>query len=300
TMEEYIRLEEEKSQKCGKVFNWETARYGKIWYDEDVHDLRSVEIRFPAIVFNDSLTSMKHSVVNPWGCYSILLRIYMCPLAFRSTLNGIIRMVIVQECCGGQDMAPLRPRDQRHMWICYQVVGYTKEIIHDFEQRLETIFGRQVNRVHILDFEGFTPDMRQDLAEKMRIEYTRDDGQEVFVSHTWRRLFGIRAPLVQEFIHEFIRTCRIRDEMGLDVAGLHTAEEMAEDEFGAYWHIEGRKNGARLFGGYFIGRLTYHFGLAPQSPPPTPAVGRTMPRDWGDMWRRFRDYVGMLEVYVDL
>ncbi|GJX98334.1 hypothetical protein Tco_0355353 [Tanacetum coccineum] len=31
--------------------------YGKIWYDEDVHDLRSVENEFPAIVFNDSLTS---------------------------------------------------------------------------------------------------------------------------------------------------------------------------------------------------------------------------------------------------
>ncbi|GKB49342.1 hypothetical protein Tco_0900095, partial [Tanacetum coccineum] len=40
-----------------KVFNWETAKYGKIWYDEDVHDLRSVETEFPAIVFNDSLTS---------------------------------------------------------------------------------------------------------------------------------------------------------------------------------------------------------------------------------------------------
>ncbi|GKB24273.1 hypothetical protein Tco_0863674, partial [Tanacetum coccineum] len=31
--------------------------YGKIWYDEDVHDLRYVETKFPAIVFNDSLTS---------------------------------------------------------------------------------------------------------------------------------------------------------------------------------------------------------------------------------------------------
>nr|GEX55416.1 hypothetical protein [Tanacetum cinerariifolium] len=40
-----------------KVFNWETAKYGKIWYDEDVHDLRSVETEFPAIVFNDNLTS---------------------------------------------------------------------------------------------------------------------------------------------------------------------------------------------------------------------------------------------------
>ncbi|GJX73159.1 hypothetical protein Tco_0311754 [Tanacetum coccineum] len=30
TIEEYIRLEEEKVRKRGKVYNWETAKYGKI------------------------------------------------------------------------------------------------------------------------------------------------------------------------------------------------------------------------------------------------------------------------------
>ncbi|GJW09531.1 hypothetical protein Tco_1575358 [Tanacetum coccineum] len=57
TMEEYIRLEEEKARKSGKVYNWETATYGKIWDYEDVHDLRSVETELPTIVFNDTLTS---------------------------------------------------------------------------------------------------------------------------------------------------------------------------------------------------------------------------------------------------
>ncbi|GKC15769.1 hypothetical protein Tco_1012551, partial [Tanacetum coccineum] len=56
TMEEYIRLEEEIARKRRKVFNWETTKYGKIWYDGDVYDLRSVETEFPAIVFNDNLT----------------------------------------------------------------------------------------------------------------------------------------------------------------------------------------------------------------------------------------------------
>ncbi|GJU37090.1 hypothetical protein Tco_1185444 [Tanacetum coccineum] len=56
-MEEYVKLEEEKARKRGKVFNWETTKYGKIWYDEDVHDLRSVETEFLAIFFNDKLTS---------------------------------------------------------------------------------------------------------------------------------------------------------------------------------------------------------------------------------------------------
>ncbi|GJZ37328.1 hypothetical protein Tco_0583519 [Tanacetum coccineum] len=57
TMEEYIRLEEEKARRHGKVYNWETATYGKIWYDEDVHDLGSVENEVPAIVFDNALTS---------------------------------------------------------------------------------------------------------------------------------------------------------------------------------------------------------------------------------------------------
>ncbi|GJR68382.1 hypothetical protein Tco_0014447 [Tanacetum coccineum] len=57
TMEKYIRLEEEKARRHGKVYNWETATYGKIWYDEDVHDLISVETEFPAIVLNEALTS---------------------------------------------------------------------------------------------------------------------------------------------------------------------------------------------------------------------------------------------------
>ncbi|GKG03341.1 hypothetical protein Tco_0310977, partial [Tanacetum coccineum] len=53
-MEEYIKLEEEKARRCGRVFNWRTAKYGKIRIDDDLHDLRSVEVEFPAIVINDA------------------------------------------------------------------------------------------------------------------------------------------------------------------------------------------------------------------------------------------------------
>ncbi|GJS98278.1 hypothetical protein Tco_0819448 [Tanacetum coccineum] len=37
--------------------NWQTATHGKIRVDDDLHDLGSVETEFPAIVFNDTLTS---------------------------------------------------------------------------------------------------------------------------------------------------------------------------------------------------------------------------------------------------
>ncbi|GKA22617.1 hypothetical protein Tco_0708579 [Tanacetum coccineum] len=68
TMEEYIRLEEEKAHRHGKVYNWETAMYGKIRYDEDVHNLRSIGIEFPAIAYNDALTSEVTLSCEPTVC----------------------------------------------------------------------------------------------------------------------------------------------------------------------------------------------------------------------------------------
>ncbi|GKC08980.1 uncharacterized mitochondrial protein-like protein [Tanacetum coccineum] len=111
----------------------------------------------------------------------------------------------------------------------YQVEGYTDEIVQDFEQRLDTIFGRQVNRVHVLDFARMTEEMRKTLVNRMRMVYTWAEGHELFTSHAWRRLFEIRGPLVREFILEFFSTS----------LGLHTAKEMAEDGFEVYC-ISGR------------------------------------------------------------
>ncbi|GKF78914.1 hypothetical protein Tco_0234482, partial [Tanacetum coccineum] len=54
TMEEYIKLEEEKACRRGRVFNWETTTYGKIKVDDDPYDLRFVEAEFPAIVIDDA------------------------------------------------------------------------------------------------------------------------------------------------------------------------------------------------------------------------------------------------------
>ncbi|GKF29256.1 hypothetical protein Tco_0095598, partial [Tanacetum coccineum] len=52
-----VGFHKEKARRRGKVYNWETTTYGKIWDNEDVHDLRSVETEFPTIVFKDTLTS---------------------------------------------------------------------------------------------------------------------------------------------------------------------------------------------------------------------------------------------------
>nr|GEU36122.1 reverse transcriptase domain-containing protein [Tanacetum cinerariifolium] len=57
TIEEYVQLETETALRYGSVYNWETATYGKIWYDEDVHYLRIFETKFPTIVYNGALAS---------------------------------------------------------------------------------------------------------------------------------------------------------------------------------------------------------------------------------------------------
>ncbi|GJR57980.1 hypothetical protein Tco_1500142 [Tanacetum coccineum] len=80
-------------------------------------------------------------------------------------------------------MTPLPPRALRNLWLRYQVKGYTEDIVHDFEQRLDMIFGRHVNRVHVLDFAGLTDEMRQVLTMSMRMVYTGNEGQELFTSH---------------------------------------------------------------------------------------------------------------------
>nr|GEX03947.1 hypothetical protein [Tanacetum cinerariifolium] len=55
TMEEYIWFKEEKANMRVKVYKWETATHGNIWYDEDVYYLRSFKNEFVAIVYKDAL-----------------------------------------------------------------------------------------------------------------------------------------------------------------------------------------------------------------------------------------------------
>ncbi|GKC56251.1 hypothetical protein Tco_1083849, partial [Tanacetum coccineum] len=60
----------------------------------------------------------------------------------------------------------------------YQVLDYTPPIIHSYEQRLATIWSRPVNWIHLLNFEGITDEMRQDLALRLRRVYTGEQGMD--------------------------------------------------------------------------------------------------------------------------
>ncbi|GJX46503.1 hypothetical protein Tco_0271693 [Tanacetum coccineum] len=226
TMEEYIRLEEEKAQKRGKVFNWETAKYGKIWYDKDILDLRSVETKF----------RMKYLLVNP--------RICMCRLAFRSTLNGIIRMVIVQECCGGQDMA-LPPRDQRHQYLKFEGLQYTEGDIANFETRLARIYKRE--GCSGIEFEEAVLNLDIVGALRFQLEEAR------------RCLSG------RQFILALgLYTAEEMETVGFDFLGTAPSYTSIRDLILRLCHrrfAAGRKSGALILGGQFVARLAEHFGL---------------------------------------
>nr|GEU85148.1 putative reverse transcriptase domain-containing protein [Tanacetum cinerariifolium] len=175
TLEEYIRLEEEKAQKLRKVFNWETAKYSKIWYDEDILDLRSIETEFSDIVFNDNLTSNETLSCKPTASSlnnnEIDFRIsfdesdhedYTVVFDKNSFSDKIIstndlktdsendyekfnkRLFLSPEPMLNFIGMALQPRDQRHPYLRFEGLQYTKVDITDFETRLARIYRRQI------------------------------------------------------------------------------------------------------------------------------------------------------------
>ncbi|GJW13279.1 hypothetical protein Tco_0017412 [Tanacetum coccineum] len=177
TMGEYIRLEEEKARKCGKVFDWETAKYGKIWYDEDIHDLRSVETEFPAIAFNYEVSSEKTLSCEPTVSYlndEIDFRVlfddsdnedytvifdknsFSYKIIYTNDLktdsendNEKVNLPSLSSPEHAINMA-LLPRDQRHLYLRYEGLQYTDANIADFEARLARIYRREVHMVQII------------------------------------------------------------------------------------------------------------------------------------------------------
>ncbi|GKD67544.1 hypothetical protein Tco_1321634, partial [Tanacetum coccineum] len=211
-------------------------------------------------------------------------------------LSGFIRMVFRQGSCEGQDMAPLPPRDQRHPWLRYQVEGYTEDIVHNYEQRLETIFGRSVNRLggarrrmtwrqFILALGLHTSvEMAEDGFEAYWLGGERVVPDKGDLRDYWIEISSDMDILGPAPSHVYIRdhvrrlchmmiACSISGKgyapekvTGIDLFYLRSMDRgtanvpylLAQYLFR---YIKGRKIRARLFEGHFIGRLAAHFGL---------------------------------------
>ncbi|GKB23185.1 hypothetical protein Tco_0862586 [Tanacetum coccineum] len=81
----------------------------------------------------------------------------------------------------------LPPRDQRHQYLRFEGLGYIDADSTDFEERLGRIYDREIHQ-----------------------------GQSIFTSRAWRRIFEIRGSLVHELILEFFSTFRF-GEVVLDL-----------------------------------------------------------------------------------
>ncbi|GKE55670.1 hypothetical protein Tco_1494855 [Tanacetum coccineum] len=99
----------------------------------------------------------------------------------------------------------------------FEGLEYTDADIADFEERLGKIYGKGVHRVHIFDFGGSTAKMAEGLSVRILMEHRDVQGQSVFTSRGWRRLFEIRGLLVHELILEFFSTFRL-DEAVLGIS----------------------------------------------------------------------------------
>ncbi|GJR40061.1 hypothetical protein Tco_1215745 [Tanacetum coccineum] len=63
-MEEYIQLMADKARRRDQTFSWETASYGKVYF-EDLDSFTDFEIDSPTIVFNDASTSNQNVSSKP-------------------------------------------------------------------------------------------------------------------------------------------------------------------------------------------------------------------------------------------
>ncbi|GJU85190.1 hypothetical protein Tco_1292736 [Tanacetum coccineum] len=211
TMEEYIRLEEERARRQGRTFNWQIAKYGKMeCYEDEDDSFTDLETEYPAIVFYDASDAAFSYSENEND------KVNMPPSLSPEPTFGYI-----------DDLDFFKDFENEFPAIAY----------NDLKSKSDPLIEPSVG-------DGVTGE---------------DDGEALFTSHVWRRLFEVRAPLVREFLLEFFSTCRMSDiEMGLDVAdtlcfqlggarrrmtwrlfilalGLHSEEEMAEAGFGADW-----------------------------------------------------------------
>ncbi|GJS05695.1 hypothetical protein Tco_0322203 [Tanacetum coccineum] len=286
TMEEYIKLEEEKAQRCGKVFNWETTKYGKIWIDEDVHNLRSVETKFPAITLINEISSEKHFIVNP-RCFDDLdffndfenefpAIVYNDALTSKSDLSTeptlcpqhINDFDLKDETSlseyGEKNKTFYIALPLRDQYLRYERLQYTDVDITYFKERLRRIY----------TVERYT---------RMLMEYHDDGGEVVFTREE------IESPSFARFLETSPSYTLIRDlvlrlchrMMSHSIASRSQAPEkvtmidlfylrgMDVGSVNIPYLLDrylrrfatGRKSGALISGGQFVAQLAKHFGL---------------------------------------
>ncbi|GKA41401.1 hypothetical protein Tco_0733994 [Tanacetum coccineum] len=289
-------------------------------YFNDLDFFKDFANEFPAIVYNDALTSKSDFLTKPTLKpqhidefdlkYETSLSEYDEVKQNVLYFNDLFPFNLIYPDDLKSDMA-LPPRDQRHFWLRYQVEGYIEEIVYEFEQRLKTIFERRYligseMGLDVADTLCFQlGGARRSMTWRQFIlalglhtaEEMAEDGFEAYWLGSERVIpdkgdlsgYWIEISSDRDFLRSAPSYTYIRDPVrrlchrliSYNISGRGQAPEKvtATDLFylrsmdrGAanvpyllaqylFRHAEGRKSGARLSGGHFIGRLAHHFGL---------------------------------------
>ncbi|GJR10901.1 hypothetical protein Tco_0793553 [Tanacetum coccineum] len=239
TMEEYIRLEEEKAQRHGLTFNWQTTTFGKVKNYEDEDDcFADFKTEFPAIVFDNLITSDTALPYEPMVSSTNENKIDF-KISLDETDDEDYTIIFDEnsfsyKIISVNDLKMDSESDKILMPSSSEpMVDYLDDLdyFNDFDNEFPAIFYNDgltskpdleikppiwhLYLLHIRDTLGSDTrlrDMMRDLAVMLRMVYTRGDGQQ---------LGGVRRRMTWR---QFILTL-----------GLHSEQEMAEAGFGAYW-----------------------------------------------------------------
>ncbi|GJV56195.1 hypothetical protein Tco_1457200 [Tanacetum coccineum] len=104
------------------------------------------------------------------------------------------------------------------------------EIVHDEEEVAIDVIPLAVKPPTIVfDFGGLPDLIAEGLSTRMLMEHRDAQGQSVFTSQAWRRLFDIRGPLLGGARRH------LSWRQFILALGLYTPKEMETVGFGAYW-----------------------------------------------------------------
>nr|GEU57849.1 retrovirus-related Pol polyprotein from transposon TNT 1-94 [Tanacetum cinerariifolium] len=233
TMEEYIRLKEEKASRHGRTFNWQTATYGKMEYCNDEDDsFTNLETEYPAKVFDNASDAVLscEPMVSPLDINEIDFKIlfdesnnedYMVIFDKNSFSCKIISVDYLKTDSENENdkvNIPSSPSPEPTINYIYDL-----DFFKDFENKFPAIAYNDLKSKSNPLIEPST------LGDRLSMVYTEDEGQELFTSHAWRRLFEIRVPLLGG------ARCKMAWRQFILALRLHTEEEIAEAGFGAYW-----------------------------------------------------------------
>ncbi|GJV05282.1 hypothetical protein Tco_1338851 [Tanacetum coccineum] len=262
TMEEYIRLEEEKARRHGHTFNWQTATFEKVknYEDEDDHPI-DFETEFPAIVFDNTLTAIQ-SEPTIWHHYQLLIRGTMIRYHNKgSTLQGIRHNY-----------------EQRRSDYMEQTWPLVREFILEFLStcRMSDTIMYIASLIPVFPVGGLEEDaLRSSFILSFKGNTRAGDGKAGFgaMETSWAPpLLMFCNETCESAIHRMIaysisgRGQTPEKVTGIDLFYLRNMDRgtiniphpLAQYLFR---HVEGRKSGAKLSGGHFIGCLAMHFGL---------------------------------------